>query len=110
PPRRAADAAVRRPEPCRALHPARPLLRPTRAFSLGVVMPKLAAAILLSLLGLAVLPSSAFAYVGPGAGLSALGWLAALAGAVGLAIVGFVWYPIRRLLRRTARKGSGSGR
>jgi hypothetical protein len=53
---------------------------------------------------LATVPSAAFAYVGPGAGLSALGWLAALIGALGLAIVGFVWYPVRRLLRRSTRK------
>jgi hypothetical protein len=45
-------------------------------------------------------PSFAFAYVGPGAGLSALGSLVSLLAAAGLAIVGFVWYPIRRLLRR----------
>lgn len=55
-------------------------------------------------------PGTAFAYVGPGAGLSALGWLFALLGAVGLAIVGFVWYPIRRLLRRARRKAPGSPR
>ena len=62
--------------------------------------------ILLGLAGtLVVLPSTAFAYVGPGAGLSALGWLFALVSAIGLALVGFVWYPIRRLLRRSARKG-----
>ena len=48
----------------------------------------------------ALSPSFAFAYVGPGAGLSALGSLLSLLAAAGLAIVGFVWYPIRRLLRR----------
>lgn len=42
----------------------------------------------------------AFAYVGPGAGLTAIGSLVALFAAVGLAIVGFVWYPIKRLRRR----------
>lgn len=44
--------------------------------------------------------TSVLAYVGPGAGLSAIGALFALIGAVFLAIVGFLWYPIRRLLRR----------
>ena len=42
------------------------------------------------------------AYVGPGAGLSAIGTLIAVIGAVLLAVVGFVWYPIKRLLK--ARK------
>lgn len=47
-------------------------------------------------------PQTALAYIGPGAGLSAIGTLVALVGAVLLAIVGFVWYPVKRLLR--ARK------
>jgi hypothetical protein len=46
------------------------------------------------------LPGAAEAYIGPGAGLSAIGSLLALIGAVLLAVVGFVWYPVRRLLRR----------
>ena len=48
----------------------------------------------------ALLPIEAIAYVGPGAGLSALGSLLALVAAVFVSIVGFVWYPIRRLLRK----------
>lgn len=46
------------------------------------------------------LPQLAHAYIGPGAGLSAIGTLVALVGAVLLAIVGFVWYPLKRLLRK----------
>ncbi|MBI3677587.1 MAG: hypothetical protein HY243_13325 [Proteobacteria bacterium] len=46
----------------------------------------------------ALVPDSALAYVGPGAGLSALGTLAAFASALVLAVVGFVWYPLKRLL------------
>jgi len=43
--------------------------------------------------------SPAAAYVGPGAGISVIGAaLALIAGAI-LAVVGFVWYPIKRLLR-----------
>lgn len=53
-----------------------------------------------STLGFVLLPGVAEAYVGPGAGLSAIGTVIALVGAVLLAIVGFVWYPIKRLLRR----------
>ncbi len=44
--------------------------------------------------------SPALAYVGPGAGLTAIGTVLALVAALLLAIVGFVWYPIRRLRRR----------
>jgi hypothetical protein len=40
-----------------------------------------------------------FAYVGPGAGLSMIGALAAVACVIGLAVIGPVLYPIR-LLRR----------
>lgn len=45
-------------------------------------------------------PATADAYIGPGAGLSALGSLLALLGAVLLIIVGFVWYPVKRVMRR----------
>lgn len=46
-----------------------------------------------------LLPNIALAYVGPGAGLSAIGTVIALIGAILLGIVGFVWYPVKRLLR-----------
>ena len=49
--------------------------------------------------------SPAFAYVGPGAGLSVIGAALAFVGAIFLAIVGFIWYPIKRLFfGRTSRK------
>lgn len=44
-------------------------------------------------------PAIAHAYIGPGAGITALGSLLALVGAVLLALVGLVWYPLKRLLR-----------
>ncbi|WP_119167273.1 hypothetical protein [Algihabitans albus] len=43
----------------------------------------------------------ALAYIGPGGGLSALGAILALFAAAGLALVGFVWFPIKRM--RAAR-------
>lgn len=46
---------------------------------------------------------TADAYVGPGTGLAALGTLAALLGAVLLGIFGFMWFPIRRMLRRKSK-------
>jgi hypothetical protein len=42
----------------------------------------------------------AFAYVGPGAGLSAIGAFFALIVGVILAFFGFIWYPVKRLLRK----------
>jgi hypothetical protein len=40
---------------------------------------------------------TALAYIGPGAGITAIGTAIALVGAIVLAIVGFVWYPFKRL-------------
>jgi uncharacterized membrane protein len=55
-------------------------------------------------IGLA-LPSPALAYIGPGAGLSAIGTVVAVVVAIFLLIVGFVWYPIKRVVRgRNASK------
>ena len=59
------------------------------------------------LLGLALLfsvaPLSAEAYVGPGAGVTAIGTVIALLAAVALAIVGFLWYPLKRLMAKRDR-------
>jgi hypothetical protein len=52
------------------------------------------------------LPGLAQAYVGPGVGLSALGSVLAFIGAVLLLIVGFLWYPIKRLLKGRSRQGA----
>ncbi|MEX1233532.1 MAG: hypothetical protein WEB56_00925 [Roseovarius sp.] len=52
----------------------------------------------------AMLPQAAHAYVGPGAGLTALGTVIALVLALVLAIIGFVWYPMKRLARRRKAK------
>ena len=48
--------------------------------------------------------SPAWAYIGPGAGLTAIGAALAFVGAILLAIAGFIWYPIKRLLKGRARK------
>ena len=45
-----------------------------------------------------------FAYVGPGAGLTFIGSLLALVTAVLAGIFGFVWFPIKRLLRSRKAK------
>ncbi|MEI4486192.1 hypothetical protein V8J36_08305 [Frigidibacter sp. MR17.14] len=76
--------------------PLQPARRP--ACRSGRLSPHLAA-LLAGALALA-LPGMAQAYVGPGAGLTAIGTVLALIGAVFFALVGFVWYPVKRLLRR----------
>lgn len=52
------------------------------------------------LLSAVMVPGIAQAYVGPGAGVSAIGAALALIAAIFFAIVGFVWYPIKRLRRK----------
>ncbi len=55
------------------------------------------------------LPHSAFAYIGPGAGLSAIGAFLAVVAGIIVAIFGFLWYPIKRLLRKKKRKHNKQG-
>jgi hypothetical protein len=55
-----------------------------------------------------VMPEYALAYIGPGAGVSAIGTVIALVGAVLLAIVGFVWYPVKRFLSKKKDKNSNN--
>lgn len=82
------------------LHLMKPFLGPV----ISVRAPSLRAMTLslsLALAGCMVLvPRAAEAYIGPGAGLAAIGTAIALVGAVLLAIAGFVWYPIKRLRAR----------
>ena len=53
---------------------------------------------------LVLMPISASAYVGPGAGLGAIAVTIALILGVVLLFIGFLWYPLRRVLRK--RKSS----
>ena len=48
-------------------------------------------------------PSQVLAYIVPGAGLSIVGSLIALFVAIFVAIFGFLWFPIRRMLRKKRR-------
>jgi pilus assembly protein TadC len=62
--------------------------------------------VLVVLLALAVEP--AHAYIGPGLGLGAIGaFLGALFAGL-LAILGFFWYPIKRLRRRRRERREAS--
>ena len=44
-------------------------------------------------------PSLAAAYIGPGLGLSAIGSLFAVLGALVMGVLGFIWYPMKKLIR-----------
>ena len=56
-------------------------------------------------------PVMASAYVGPGAGLGAIGTVLALIGAVLLGIVGFIWYPVKKLIggKKSSKQQKESG-
>jgi hypothetical protein len=54
-------------------------------------------AVLLAVAWLLVTGRAAEAYIGPGAGLSVIGTAVAFVGALVFAIIGFVWYPLKRL-------------
>ena len=54
-------------------------------------------ALLLTSLGVS---TPVLAYVGPGLGLTAIGSAIALLAAGVLAVVGFLWYPLKRLIGR----------
>ena len=41
----------------------------------------------------------AFAYFGPGSGISALGSFFSVLAALLLGIIGFIWYPLKRIAR-----------
>ncbi len=63
---------------------------------------------LILLVGVVLAPVTASAYVGPGAGLGAIGALLALIGTLLLAIVGFVWYPVKRMLKKRSARSEES--
>jgi peptidoglycan/LPS O-acetylase OafA/YrhL len=49
------------------------------------------------------LADRAYAYLGPGAGLGAIGSMLAIIVAVGVVLLGLIIYPIRRLRKRKSR-------
>jgi|ETNmetMinimDraft_30_1059905.scaffolds.fasta_scaffold389375_1 hypothetical protein len=51
-------------------------------------------------------PRPTMAYLGPGAGLSAIGALLAVIAGIVVAIFGFLWYPFRRLMRKRRKPGN----
>jgi len=65
-------------------------------------------AILLAALVLPLAATDAHAYIGPGGAVSALGALLALVAAIFIALFGFLWFPIKRMLRKKREKKSGA--
>jgi len=51
------------------------------------------------IIGMLITPL-AFSYIGPGAGISAVGSAIAFIGIIFLLFVGFLWYPVKTLLGR----------
>ena len=49
-------------------------------------------------------PMHILAYVGPGTGMSAIGTFIAFILGISVAILGFIWYPIKRLLKRKSKE------
>jgi hypothetical protein len=61
---------------------------------------------LLALLALPLAPEPLLGYIGPGSGLSAVGALIAVVAGLFFAVFGFIWYPVKRLMRSN-RKTEG---
>ncbi len=47
-----------------------------------------------------LIPVSVFAYIGPGAGLGAIATFVAIVFGIILLLAGFLWYPLKRLLKK----------
>ena len=61
-------------------------------------------------LALLTLPTAAQAYVGPGLGLGAAGMVLAVIFSSILAVVGIIWYPFKRLIRRFRKSGKAKSK
>jgi hypothetical protein len=60
---------------------------------------------------LALLPTAAAAYIGPGLGVGAITAVLGMLAAVLMAFAALLWYPVKRLLRgRRAAPTSGEGK
>ena len=59
---------------------------------------------LLAFVGLVMMSDPAFAYMGPGLGLSAIAMMLSVFGSVTFAFLAVIWYPIKRLYRRLLRR------
>ena len=57
-------------------------------------------------MSICLLPSAAFAYIGPGLGAGALGVVFGVIGAFFLALFAIVYYPVKRFLKRRRTKSA----
>jgi len=53
---------------------------------------------------LTLLPQSAQAYIGPGLGMGAIGVVLGVIVSIFLAIIGILWYPLKRIYKRIKGK------
>lgn len=61
-------------------------------------------AILIIVVVLILQPQNLLAYVGPGTGMSAIGTFIAFVLGIFVAILGFIWYPVKRILKRKSKE------
>lgn len=64
--------------------------------------------LILFFLSLLLCPVTATAYVGPGLGLGTIGAVLGMLFSVVLAVIGFFWYPLKRLLGIGKKKNKNS--
>jgi hypothetical protein len=74
----------------------------------NLIMSRSRLYLLLAVVPSIAIPDTALAYIGPGAGLGAIAVTIALVLGVLLLVIGLVWYPLKRLLKRPARRISGN--
>jgi hypothetical protein len=53
------------------------------------------------------MPATADAYIGPGAGITVIGTVLAFLAAIIFGIIGFIWYPVKRLRAAMRAKRQG---
>ena len=53
---------------------------------------------------LILFPFAAQAYTGPGLGTGVIGVVLGILASIGLALIAFIWYPLKRLFKRLANK------
>lgn len=56
-----------------------------------------------------IISQPAMAYVGPGTGLAAIAAFIALTVAVLAALLGFLWFPLKRIMRKRKESNSNNG-
>lgn len=83
-----------------SLKPGKPVQALIDRAAAELPVSKRAAAIIIALALAAFMPATAAAYVGPGAGITAIGALWALIAAVFLTLGGLLAWPVRAFLRR----------